>query len=98
MDELFKQWEKEYDLKDLRLIGYAGGYPMIQFNKEDKMEILQKSEKDIKKVIRQAEMNGGFELGVGINFRKTSNVIINNETIVIYGHEVVLKRILNKLF
>lgn len=98
MEERLKAWENEYNLKKLQLVGYTGGYPMIQFAKEDNMEILQKTEKQIAKVVRQAEMGGGFELGVGLNLRKTANVLINNETIVIYGHEFVIKRILENLF
>lgn len=95
MDNKLEQWSKTYNLNDLKLVGYSGGYPMIQFYNDKEINI---PENKIKKIVRQAEMAGGFQLGVGINFRKTADVIVNNETIVIYGHEFVIERILEKLF
>lgn len=98
MEEKLKEWEREYNLNNLKIIGYRGGYPMIQFDKEDNMSIIHMSEREINKVVKTAETYGGIELGVGYNLRKTAFVIINDETIVICGHEFVLKKILDKLF
>ena len=47
---------------------------------------------------RIAETYGGIELGVGYSLRRTSFLIVNNETIVICGHEYVIERVLNDLF
>lgn len=33
MDEKIEQWKKEFELKDLKLVGYRGGFPMIEFEK-----------------------------------------------------------------
>lgn len=98
MDNKIKFWMKKYNLKDLIVCGYQGGYPMIQFKKEEGMALLHMSQFEINKILRGAEMTGGVRLGVAYNFRRTAFLIINEETIVICGHEYVLDVILEKLF
>ncbi len=98
MEEKLKIWETEYNLKNLQLSGYRGGYPIIQFDKDEKMRLLTMSKREIDKVVKSAEIYGGIHLGVGYNLRKTAFVIVNNETIVICGHELVIERILKTLF
>lgn len=98
MEERLEYWCKKYNLKNLKVVGYQGGYPMIQFDREEDMALLNMSKKEINKILRNSESYGGMELGVGWNFRKTSFLLINNETIVICGHEIVIDKILEKLF
>lgn len=98
MEEKLKIWEKEYNLKNLKIIGYRGGFPMIQFDREENMSFLHMPDRELKKIIKTAETYGGIELGVAYNLRKTAFVIKNDETIVICGHEFVIERILEKLF
>ena len=90
MEEKLKYWSKRYKLKDLVICGYQGGYPMIQFKREEDMSVPHMSKYEINKVLRSAEMKGGVRLGVAFN--------LNEDTIVICGHEYVLDVILEKLF
>ena len=39
MEEKLKYWSKRYKLKDLVICGYQGGYPMIQFKREEDMSV-----------------------------------------------------------
>lgn len=98
MEEKLKVWQKKYQLKNLNIIGYQGGYPMIQFDRDENMAVIDMSDREIKRVIRGAETYGGIELGVAYNFRNTAFLLVNEQNIVICGHEYVLDRILEKLF
>lgn len=97
MEETLKQWAETYNLKNLQVTGYRGGYPIIQFDKEQSMHLLRMSERERKKAIRHAETYGGIELGVAYNLLNSAFIIVNDETIVICGHEFVIKRILDKI-
>lgn len=97
MEEKLEQWRNEYNLKNLQIAGYRGGYPIIQFDKENSLHLLRMSEKDRKKVIRKAEIYGGIQLGVAYNFVNSAFIIVNEETVVICGHEFVIDRILEKI-
>lgn len=98
MEDKLKEWEKLYNLKNLEIVGYRGGYPMIQFDRDENMSVSHMSEREINKVVRSAELGGGIELGVAYNFRKTAFLLVHRDTIVMCGHEFVLGRILEKLF
>lgn len=98
MEEKLQAWAERYKLYDLRHIGFQGGYPMIEFFKEKDSVWDNLKESKLNKIIRQAEMSAGMELGVGINFRKTAFVLVNNETIVICGHELVMGKIFEQIF
>lgn len=98
MEEKLKVWTQRYNLHNLRHIGYQGGFPMIEFLKENESFWTGVSENKLKKMIRRAEMSAGMELGVGVNLRKTAFVVINNETIVICGHELVIDKIFKNIF
>lgn len=98
MEEKLQLWSKTYNLRNLRHIGYQGGFPMIEFLKEDESVWFHLKESRINKIVRRAEMAAGMELGVGINLRKTAFVMINNETIVICGHEFVIEKIFEYIF
>ena len=89
MEEKLKYWSKRYKLKDLVICGYQGGYPM---------SVPHMSKYEINKVLRSAEMKGGVRLGVAFNLRRTAFLLVNEDTIVICGHEYVLDVILEKLF
>lgn len=97
MEEKINEWTEKYKISDLRLVGYRGGYPMIQFKKENTMRITNMSKREIDKVIKNAEIYGGIELGVAYNLRQTAFIQVYDETIVICGHEFVLNRILEKV-
>ena len=94
MEEILEQWSKTFNLKNLSLVGYHVGYPIIQFDNEDNMKLLAMSEN--KRIIRNCETNGGIELGVGWNFVRTAVLRINDDSIVMAGHEYVLRRMLEK--
>jgi hypothetical protein len=98
IEDRIELWQRRYKLNNLEVVGYQGGYPMIQFDKEDSMAVLYMSERDKKKIIKGAETFGGIELGVGYNFRNTAFIIINEDKIVICGHIFVIDRILEKIF
>lgn len=98
MEEKLQQWEKIYQLKELRHIGYQGGYPMIEFKKEDSNFWNELKDSKLNKIVRRAEMSAGMEQGVGINFRKTAFVIVNNETIVICGYLQIIDKIFENIF
>ena len=49
MEEILEQWSKTFNLKNLKLVGYHGGYPIIQFDKEDNMKLLAMSENERKR-------------------------------------------------
>ncbi|MFQ9515249.1 MAG: hypothetical protein ACLRZ9_05415 [Eubacterium sp.] len=98
MDDKIQYWSQKYKINNLKVVGYGGGYPIIQFDRDENMPVLKMSQREIEKILRRAEASGGMELGVGWNFRKTTFVRINNETIVICGHENVLDKVLEKLF
>ena len=83
MDEKIEQWKKEFELKDLKLVGYRGGFPMIEF---EKSKLKKDNKREIDKIVRRAEMSAGMELGVGLNFRKTAFVIINENTVVVWSN------------
>lgn len=97
MEEKLKEWENEYGLKNLHISGYRGGYPIIEFDREERMHLLRMSEKERKKAIRKAETYGGISFGVAYNFVNTSFIIINEKSIVICGHEFVIDRILEQI-
>lgn len=97
MDEVLDKWSKQYQLKNIKLIGYHGGYPMIEFDKEDRMKVVSMGKNEIKRVVRNCETYGGIELGVGWNFVRTALVLVNSETIIMAGHEIVISKMLNKL-
>ena len=70
-----------------------GGYPIIQFKqRRDDMPVVNMSKREINSIIRKAETYGGIELGVVYNLRKTAFILVNDDTIVICGHEYVLDR------
>ena len=98
MEEKLKYWSKRCKLKELVICGYQGGYPMIQFKREEDMSVPHMSKYEINKVLRSAEMKGGVRLGVAFNLRRTAFLLVNEDTIVICGHEYVLDVILEKLF
>ena len=62
------------------------------------MSVPHMSKYEINKVLRSAEMKGGVRLGVAFNLRRTAFLLVNEDTIVICGHEYVLDVILEKLF
>lgn len=97
MDQFIFEIENEFKLQELKLIGYQGGYPMIQFKKENVFRKNRMSERSILRLLRKAETSAGMEVGVGFCFRNTASIIDNNETIVIIGHEAVIKRILEQI-
>lgn len=97
MEEMIKSWSEQYNLNDLKVVGYQGGYPIIQFKKTINMRVTNMSKREIDKIIREAETYGGIELGVAYNLRRTAFVMVYDETIVICGHEFVIKRILEKI-
>ena len=97
MEERINEWSKQYDIEDMKIVGYQGGFPIIQFKKDKSMRITRMSQNEINKIIKSAETYGGIELGVAYNLRKTASVFVYDETIVICGHEFVLKRILEKV-
>ena len=53
-------------------------------------------ENERKRIIRNCETHGGIELGVGWNFVRTAVLRINDDSIVMAGHEYVLRRMLEK--
>ena len=87
MDEKIEQWKKEFELKDLKLVGYRGGFPMIEF---EKSKLKKDNKREIDKIVRRAEMSAG-------NFRKTAFVIINENTVVVCGYETIIQRILENI-
>ena len=64
-------WSQKYNLENLIVAGYQGGYPVIQFKRRDDMPVVNMS---------------------------TAFILVNDDTIVICGHEYVLDRILEKIF
>lgn len=97
MEEKLKEWERKYNLKNLKLVAYSGGYPVIQFDKNDSMAINKISKFRLYRILREAEMSGGAELGVAMNFRGTAAVKIEKDTVTVRGHELVLDRIFGKI-
>lgn len=93
MDEKIEQWKKEFELKDLKLVGYRGGFLWLNSKKQVKKD----NKREIDKIVRRAEMSAGMELGVGLNFRKTAFVIINENTVVVCGYETIIQRILENI-
>ena len=91
-------WSQKYNLENLIVAGYQGGYPIIQFKRRDDMPVVNMSKREINSIIRKAETYGGIDLGVVYNLRKTAFILVNDDTIVICGHEYVLDRILEKIF
>lgn len=97
MEERIKEWRTQYNIENMKIVGYQGGYPIVQFDKEKNMRITRMSQNEINKTIKNAETYGGIELGVAYNLRKTASIFVYDETIVICGHEYVIKRILEKI-
>lgn len=97
MEEQIKEWQQKYSIDNIKLVGYRGGYPMFAFDKRKIAKVSELSKRQLDKIVRSAEMTGGMELGVGMNFRKTAGIIVENETIVIYGHVAVIGKMLFKL-
>lgn len=97
-DKKMEYWTNKYKLKNLSLAGYQGGYPIIQFEREDDMPVVSMSQREINSVLRKAETYGGIELGVAYNLRKTAFIIVNASTIAICGHEYVIDRIFDRIF
>lgn len=99
MDENLKEWKEKYRLEGLQMVGYRGGYPIIQFDLHEGMKGVRYTQRERDKIVRKAEMNGGIEVGVGYNFRRTAFVRIETtcNKIVICGHPVVIEKILNEI-
>lgn len=98
IDDKIVTWSAKYRLEELKLVGYQGGFPIIQFKKNEYAPVTHKDKETIDKAIRKAETYGGIELGVGYNFRKTAFLNTNDDNIVICGHEYVIDRIFEYLF
>lgn len=97
MEERINEWSRQYGIEEMKIVGYQGGYPIIQFKKDSNMRITKMSQREINKIIKKAETYGGIELGVAYNLLRTARIFVYDETIVICGHEFVIKRILKKI-
>lgn len=98
MEEQIQKWHEKYMLDKLIISGYEGGYPIIQFENNNYVKEKLLKVKDINKIVRKAEMSAGMEMGVGLNFRRTAFINVNTENVIICGHELILEKILVRLF
>lgn len=91
MDKKIENWCKKYRLKSGKLVGYRGGYPIVEFELDD-AELITIGKKELDRNIRKAELSAGLEIGVGYNFRKTGFAMINDNKLCIAGHELVIDK------
>lgn len=96
-NEILKLCDR-YGVVNGRLVAYKGGYPIVEFEMSTDKQIHNKSQKELDKIVRKAEIKAGRELGVGFNFRKTAFIKLENNKIVIGGHINIVEEVVRELF
>lgn len=81
-----------------RIISYKGGYPVVEFEIPSEMQQYNKSQRELDKIVRKAEMSIGMKLGVGMNFRKTAFAKWESDRIIICGYIEIIEKIVMELF
>ena len=98
IEQAIECWKEEYDfMVDAELMGYKGGYPIVRFILKKEICSLVKDRKKYKRIIREAEMEGGIEVGVSYCFLGTASIEWNEPELVICGYPEVISRIIRKL-
>lgn len=81
-----------------RITSYKGGYPIVEFEIPSEKQQYNKSQRELDKIVRKAEMSIGMKLGVGMNFRKTAFVKWERDRIIVCGYIEVIEKIVKELF
>lgn len=69
IEEAVEYWKDELSyVEDARVIGYEGGYPVVEFAISEAAWDLVKNEKKFARIVRSSEMEGGIEVGVSTCF------------------------------
>jgi hypothetical protein len=92
-------WKENYSfIEDARLIDYRGGYPVVEFIIKEAAWDLVKDKKKFKRIVRNAEMEGGIEVGVATCFYDTASLSWEPPVMTICGYPEVIHRIIKKVF
>lgn len=98
IEEAVQYWKDELSyVEDAIVVGYEGGYPIVEFRIKEAAWDLVKSEKKFPRIVRSSEMEGGIEVGVSTCFYQTASLEWNPPVMKICGYPEVINRILNKV-
>lgn len=98
IEEAVEYWKDELSyVEDVKITGYEGGYPIVEFTIKDAAWDLVKDKKKFPRIVRSSEMEGGIEVGVSTCFYKTASLEWNPPVMRICGYPEVINRILNKV-
>lgn len=97
MDKMIDNIIKKYKYTEGTVIGYQGGYPIVQLTFNNNTLLKYTDQKQLDKIVRNAEIVKGRELGVGLNFRRTAYAKVEGDTIIVSGYVTIIERILEDL-
>ena len=97
MEEKIKEYIDNYGYSEGQLVGYQGGYPIISLSIPDCLDVKCLSQRELDKIVRNAELVEGRKLGVGLNFRRTAYVRIQNNCIIVSGYVTIIDRVLEEI-
>ncbi|MGN0394826.1 MAG: hypothetical protein ACI4EF_05640 [Coprococcus sp.] len=98
IEAAIEYWREELSyIEDAKLVGYAGGYPVVDFTIKKDCWDLVKDKKKFPRIVRSSEMEGGIEVGVSTCFYQTASLEWNPPVMKICGYPEVINRILKKV-
>ncbi len=98
VEDAIEYWKDNNSyIEEAVVTGYEGGYPIVDFKLDKAVWDLVKDEKKFNRIVRNAEVEGGIEVGVSYCFRDTAYVKWNPPTMTICGYPEVINRILKKI-
>jgi hypothetical protein len=98
IEDAIAYWKENYSfIENAELVDYKGGYPVVNFQISEAAWDLVKDKKKFKRIVRNAEMEGGIEVGVATCFYDTASLTWNPPVMQICGYPEVIQRILKKV-
>lgn len=98
IEDAVAYWKENISyIEDAKIVEYRGGYPVVDFTIHQAAWDLVKDKKKFRRIVRNAEMEGGIEVGVSACFYGTASLEWNPPVMRICGYPEVIQRILNKV-
>lgn len=98
IEEAIEYWKDDLSyVEDAQVVGYEGGYPIVEFTIKEACRDLVKDKKKFPRIVRSSEMEGGIEVGVSTCFYQTASLEWNPPIMRICGYPEVINRILKKV-
>lgn len=98
MEEKIKNLCKKYNFEKGNIVGYRGGYPIVEFTLTENCEGMIPKQKVLDRYVRSAEMTAGMELGVGLNFRRSASANSYQNKLVICGYIRIIEKVLEAIY